>query len=122
MYTVFIMGNCEESVPENLNFIRAVVGSEDLLLNIAHEMLQQSQNLKVIRKNLVKKCLELFSELAEGKENDKRFYGQFSRLSSLEFRKTQNGRHCQSCGDRYTSASGEAVLSLKDCCTRVKEN
>ena len=113
---VMIMENCEDLLPEHFRFVRGVVDSQDLSLNISREMLQHNRQLTIIARNIEKKIKsELKSMLDNDRENYEKFYAAFGR--QLKYGTVSDyGAHKEACQDLllfYSHKQGK-LISLKE--------
>lgn len=78
---VFIMGDCDQLMPEYLRFVKGVVDAQDMSLNVSREILQQDRQIKAIRRRLTKKVLSTIKDLQSERPDDYRtFWTQFGRV------------------------------------------
>lgn len=122
---VFIMDDSEHLLPDYLCFIKGIVDSDDLPLNISREILQQNKIIKVIKKNLVKKTIEMITELAsndERKDDYKTFYDSFHKNIKLGIHEDYANREKLIDLLRfYSSKSDQDMTSIKDYVKRMKD-
>ena len=122
---VLIMDKCEDLMPEWLQFVSGIVDSDDLPLNVSREILQQNSIVKIIKKNLVKKCIDMITEMAEDDDQTdfNQFYEQFSTSIKLGIHEdTKNKERLSKLLRFYSANSKDTQISLQEYIDKMPEN
>ncbi|NUN13205.1 MAG: molecular chaperone HtpG [Myxococcales bacterium] len=120
---VFIMDDCEALLPQWMRFVRGVVDSNDLPLNVSRELLQDSSVTRTIKKQVTKKVLEMFEELAEKRPEDyTATWNSYGPVIKEGFHFSPEHREKLSDLVRYHSSAGDDLTSLADYVSRMKED
>jgi molecular chaperone HtpG len=120
---VFILDNCEDLIPTWLRFIKGVVDSEDLPLNVSREMLQDNRVVRVIKKQIKNHCLTMIEELERDRPDDfKTFWAAFGPVlkEGLHYAEDAADKERLAKLVRYESTHGEGVVSLPEYVSRMK--
>uniref|UniRef100_A0A8C7XTX6 Endoplasmin n=1 Tax=Oryzias sinensis TaxID=183150 RepID=A0A8C7XTX6_9TELE len=118
---VFITDDFNDMMPKYLNFVKGVVDSDDLPLNVSRETLQQHKLLKVIRKKLVRKTLDMIKKIAEEQYNEK-FWKEFGTNIKLGVIEDHSNRTRLAKLLRFQTSNSETGLaSLEQYVERMKE-
>lgn len=121
---VLIMDNCSELLPDHFGFVKGVVDSEDLSLNISREMLQQDRQLLLISRNIEKKIAdELKTMLENDRENYEKFFNSFGRELKYGMY-NEFGKYKESLEDLvlFYSSKDKELVSFKEYVDRMKED
>jgi len=118
---VFITDDFSDMFPRYLNFVKGVVDSDNLPLNVSREILQQNRTLSLIKKKLVRKVIGMIQTLAEDKEKYEKFWEQFSTNIKLGIVDDSSNRSRLSKLLRFYSSKTQSLTSLEDYVSRMKE-
>jgi len=119
---IFIMDDCDDLIPEWLKFMRGVVDSNDIPLNVSRELLQQNHILRQINRVIVKRSIELFNELAEDEKKYEIFYDAYNKMLKLGIHEDNRNRAKLAKLLRFYSAnSPEKYISLDSYLENMKD-
>merc|ERR1712146_259609 len=120
---VFIMDDCENLLPEYLRFLKGVVDSEDLNLNVSRELLQETSTMRLIKRNLTKKAIEMFNEISQDEEKYAKFYSAYSKFIKLGIHEDNKNREKLSKLLRFShSNKPDEEISLETYVSNMKED